>query len=453
MAQDDKRPIWPVRVAALGPTAMASVLWRHRGQLYATVVVKASFAFSIDDDMSCVVAQPIRRSDECARGVPSLRGASEIAPRKLEVDVTLHGHAFAQPGSLQSRVRLAMEREGRLLLDKTVLIVGNRKRGRPDIAPFERMRLGYERAYGGIGCADNPIGVGADPASDVLPNVIDPHEAGRVAGFGAISCRFPSRRALRGKLEPALMEEGIADYPPDFDWRYFQASPTDQRLPALHGDEWLVLDGMHPSYPRIRTRLPSPRAHVRAYTRKPLGVPEWLPLALDTLHVEADDARCSLVWRGAFPVVSELTAEQLVLAGGLELRHHLPTWPATIEEAEQMASPACDTGQLRGGIDSDLQRTAQSYASAPAEPVRRLVPPAPPSAPLDATVAFELRRKGALPSPESAMPTTAPLGTPAGAGKPGAVRAAPAMAEDPDWAETIMAPSLEQAEADPPKRR
>jgi len=66
--------VWPVRVASLGPVAVGSTLWRLAGRLHVTIAVKASFGFSINDEMSCVAPLPVRRRDECARGVPSLLG-------------------------------------------------------------------------------------------------------------------------------------------------------------------------------------------------------------------------------------------------------------------------------------------------------------------------------------------------------------------------------------------
>jgi hypothetical protein len=376
MALETSPASWPVRVAPLGPVSMASTLWRWQGRLYVTVVVKASFAFSLNDEMSCIASEPVRRADECARGVPSLRAASELAPQLGDVDVTLHGHAYAPAGSTRWRVRLGIERDGRLVLDKTLFVYGNRKRSKPDPVPFERMRIGYERALGGIGFHDNPIGVGVDAGGDSLPNVLHPTDPnGRVAGFGAIPCRFPARRKRRGKVDQAVIENGIADYPPDFDWGYFQASPEDQRLPALRGDEWLVLEGLHPSYPLIRTRLPSPKAVARIYSRKSVGAPDTVPLRADMLHVESGEARCSVLWRGSFPIASELAAEELCIAGALELRHNPVSFPASIAEVLATASPEVDTARLQGRADDDLQRTAESSAS----PRGKRVPPAPPS--------------------------------------------------------------------------
>jgi len=184
-----------------------------------------------------------------------------------------------------------------------------------------------------------------------------------------------------------------------------------------------VLEGVHPDYPSIRTRLPSPRAYARVYSRMSVGAPDWVQLAADTLHIEADDARCSIVWRGSFPTASELTAEQLVVGGALELRHLAPSWPATIDEVESFASPECRTEALRGGIDEDLQRTAESEARRRADAGQSLperVPPAPGSLPFDFAMAgpVQARRRVDPPSPG-----------------PNADQ----------WSETIVVGSLEQA--------
>jgi hypothetical protein len=360
---------------------MGSTLWRLAGKLQVTVIIKATFAFSLDDEVSCIQPQPVRRSDECARGVPSLCGASDVAPRVLEADVMLHGHAYAAPGTTESRIRLALERDGLALIDKTLLVYGNRRRSRDKTRVFERMRIGYERALGGLESQDNPIGVGADADSDALPNVVHPEDpTGRVGGFGPIPSRFPLRRRLRGKLAPALIEGGIADYPLDFPWVYFQASPRDQRVAALRGDEWLVLEGLHPKHPLIRTKLPAAHAVTRIYTRQDVGAPIAIDVALDTLHIDSNEARFSLVWRGSFPIVSELAAEQLVVAGALQFGQQAVRWPESIDQIDQLASPRVDTEKLAGGIDTDLQRTA-------ARPQRRRVTPAPASMPAMASTA------------------------------------------------------------------
>lgn len=46
-------------------------------------------------------------------------------------------------------------------------------------------------------------------------------------------------------------------------WDYFQAAPRDQQIEPPRGGEWLVLDGVHPSLPRIQCRLPTQRCAAR----------------------------------------------------------------------------------------------------------------------------------------------------------------------------------------------
>lgn len=410
-------PSWPVRVAAIGPVAMGSTLWRQSGQLWVTAIVKSSFAFSMDHAMSLVASEPVRRSDECARGVPSLRGAAEIAPQMVEVDVTLHGHAYAPPGSVRSTVRLAVEREGKPLIDKALVIVGKRKREEDAPRPFERMRIGYERALGGLEFPDNPIGIGADVDSDAQPNVLHPRDPKRrVAGLGPIPSRFPARRKLRGKLDAALIEQGIASYPADFMWSYFQTAPADQRLPRIFGDEWLLLEGLHPTHPRIRTQLPRPRAVLRVYQHKDVGAPPELALAADTLHIDADEARCTILWRAAFPIVSELAAEQLVLAGGVELPGKQLHWPADLSEIDRLASPEVDTAALAGGVDYDLQRTAPAGSSP-----HNVIPP-PPSVPSSPGAMRPVPRASSPTAGAQSQPTTS---TSAAGGRPTAPGAHP----------------------------
>ncbi len=412
---------WPVRVASLGPVAMGSTLWRSEGQLYVTAIAKATFAFTLDDVATCIAPLPIRRADECARGVPSLAGASETAPRMTEIDVVLVGHAFAPPGSTKSTIRLVVM-AGEALIDKSLLVYGKRKPGEKP-KPFERMRIGYERALGGLSFPENPIGTGADDDSESLPNVVHPGDPKRaVGGFGPIPSRFKSRRDLRGKVEPELMQNGIADYPTGFEWRFFQAAPADQRLGTLAGDEWLMLDGFHPSHMLVRTRLPSARALATLYSRRPGVAPSLAELKLDTLHIETDDNRLSLLWRGAFPIMSELAAGELLIAGGLELPGKALIWPQSIDELEALASPHVDATELAGGRDDELQRTGEPMLPAPAYAVPAATPSAPqaaahgipeaaPSVPYAATPAAPATSYAvppAVPSTPYAVPPAAP---------------------------------------------
>jgi hypothetical protein len=434
---------WPVRVAPLGPVAMGSTLWRSEGQLYATAVAKATFAFTLDEVATCIAPMPIRRADECARGVPSLAGASEIAPRMTEVDVVLVGHAFAPAGTTKSTIRLVVM-AGEPLLDKSLLVYGKRKPGgKPK--PFERMRIGYERALGGLSFPENPIGTGADDDCESLPNVVHPGDPkGTVGGFGPIPSRFKGRRDLRGKVDPELMQNGIVDYPAGFDWRFFQAAPIDQRLSALAGDEWIMLDGLHPSHTLVRTRLPSARALATLYSRRPGVAPSLAELKLDTLHIEADDNRLSLLWRGAFPIMSELAAGELVIAGALELPGKPLMWPQSIDELEALASPEVDATELAGGRDDELQRTGEPVLPTPAYAVPTATPPMPQAVAEPAMASAEnFGHPGPAAFATPAPPLSAPYGVPEA--PPSAPYAVPAAVPSAPYAAPAAVPSAPYA--------
>jgi hypothetical protein len=341
---------------------VGSALWRiGGGQPNVTMIVKATFGLVLEGSALRITPLPILRRDRHVDKDPvrSLECAAETAPVMFQVGVTVVGHCHAIGGAKQSRVRLVLRRGSLTLIDKSIAVYGDRDL---DAVPqrFERMTLGYERALGGEAFSDNPIGIGAGKSSPKMPNLVDPTEPyGRVACFGPTPAIFPARRRLRGSLRPQVIERGIADYPADFSWNYFQAAPIDQRLNVLHGDEWLELHGMHPQHSRIRTRLPAPRALCHVYNHSLVSAPASVPLALDTLHIEPDAERCSLVWRGSFPIASELAAESLLIGGAVELPGETTQWPATAAELEPYASPPPETSELDGAFDDDLQQTAE----------------------------------------------------------------------------------------------
>jgi hypothetical protein len=338
---------WPVRVAAGRTVAVGSALWRWQGQLNLTVMVKATFAFVPDGPMSVAPPEPIYFADLHEHDNParSLRAAREIVPQLRQADVVLYGCAYAPPSSAgqsratRSAARLALGRDGKTVLDKRLLVLGDRKRGVEEPAGFERLSLGYERALGGVGCPDNPLGVGLGASTETLPNFVHPIDpTGRVACFGPIPSTFPERKKLlHGASRLSLEQAQVAEIPPSLDWSYFQCAPADQRLDTLRGDEWLELEGLTPEL-RLRTKLPGARALCRVYGAAPgAPVPDAVPLVADLMQIFAEPRLCSLVWRGSFPLHDERLVGQLVVLGAIELPGEAVSWPSSV--AELVAAP------------------------------------------------------------------------------------------------------------------
>ena len=76
-----------------------------------------------------------------------------------------------------------------------------------ETVPFDRMPLIYERAYGGVGSDDNPLGVGLGASTaGKLPNLSDPNDPTRVACFGPVPRGFPVRKRLLGATDRKQLE-------------------------------------------------------------------------------------------------------------------------------------------------------------------------------------------------------------------------------------------------------
>jgi len=320
----------PPGVVAIAPAAAAALPWRHGSALRLTVVVKAVFVIVPEGPMTPAQPEEIVRAEVHNGGsvARSVRLTADTAPRLPRADVLLTGHACAPEGQTARwmPVRLALFRE-RSLLDKTIYVYGDEG----GTVPFDRVPLVYERAHGGLGFAENPLGTGTLELAS-KPNLVHPERATQVACFAPIARTWPARRRLVPSAEQRkALEAPIPEIADGFDWSYFQAAPADQRVDHLHGDEWLVLEGVSPTLPRLRSRFPSARAVALVHGLAGPFVPAQpvpVELAADTLRIDADRMACSLVWRGDIAVPSEQALADLRVVCGVEMEGLPIAWPS-----------------------------------------------------------------------------------------------------------------------------
>jgi uncharacterized protein YjbI with pentapeptide repeats len=303
----------------------AFLVEREDGE-HVIVVAKASFSMAEDgDDMVLVEPEAILRRDFHHGGNPfrGVRATSDLVPFLPLADVVLTGHAQPVGGRPVAQMRVALRvRDGRSdapLIDKELTVRG--EPGEEELEPFTRVPIVYERAYGGPGVLGNPFGVGASEGS---PQILDPDEPRRPAGFNPLARAAPIRKALLRDEVYRNLRATPPRIPDDIDWGYFQSAPPDQRMRYLDGSEMIILEGLHASAARIARRLPALRAvaHVWSPTE---GAPRPLPLVADTLRIDADALRCTVVFRGSFPLLSE--AHTVQIATALEGPGHAPRWP------------------------------------------------------------------------------------------------------------------------------
>jgi uncharacterized protein YjbI with pentapeptide repeats len=436
-------------VLALGPVACGAIAWRRRGALHVSVAVKATFALVPGAAATIRAPVDLVRADVSFDRDPaqSLERAADLVPFRPQCDVTFVGHAYAPPGrpAPAMSVRLAVYREGPLV-ERTLHVFGDRAAGAPgQPAPFPRMPIRYER--------------GAPSASSALPNLVDPARPDRPAGFG------PRRSPLAG-----LLAAPIVDLPDDVTLEAFQSAPEEQRAPHLRGDEWIVLDGLHPVLPRVQTQLPSARGAARIFLE---GGHRDLEMVADTLIVDGDAQCCAVVWRALVPVPGEEALRGMRIAGGLELPGQLVAWPeigagpagqpiaanlaSTVGmSAERQKAVAVGPATPFSAPREGAARPSEAPAATPAA-LRAIGAPQRPSADLGSTVGLSfgeqravVRRAvtpfegtidapldgptvGALPPPEVVPdrppPATPPPGAPGGGGPPAEVppRTSPAI--------------------------
>ena len=349
-----------------GAVACATVLWKFRGRLQLTVVVKALFTIVPDGVAVPAGPAPIVPKDRHIDGHPlrSVEAASDLAPYLARCDVVFVGHAYAPGGRAPAgSVRLGISRDGRLLLDKTLHVFGDRGPATPAgpgaPEPFTRIPIVYEKAVGGLN-EPNPIGTDA-------PNLVDPGDARRPAGFGPISRLWRVRKRLLGKIEPKAMEAPVAEIPDAMPWEFFQAAPPDQQIEHLRGGEWLVLDGLHPTLARVQTRLATVRGAARVVAQR-AGAPaaEQAPeLACDTLAIDGDRQTFSLTWRGRCEVPDgEAGSPSLGVVAALEAPGVAVDWAKLVAGARPppAAAPAARA------VDLNVTAPAFGGPSAPAMP-------------------------------------------------------------------------------------
>ena len=267
---------------------------------------------------------PVRLADEYY-GEPhssSIRSTSDVCLGKPGTDVVLIGSAWAPEGRPIWHMDVSLTVGP---LSKTVRVFGDRVWEGSSagatiawIAPFVRMPLVWERAYGGSDQNDkgpsaaprNPVGTGYRVSGGIRPiagmplaNVEDPRalisgpgDSPVPAGFAPIAPHWEPRKNFGGTYDAAWQGSRAPYLPSDFDARFFHFAPDGlASAQPLDGGALVDIRGATPEGV-LRFQLPDVRVRVDYRVDKAV---ETRPAALETISIEPDAQRLVLVWRAA----------------------------------------------------------------------------------------------------------------------------------------------------------
>jgi uncharacterized protein YjbI with pentapeptide repeats len=351
----------------------------RRNNWQATIIVKA--AYRLVPGCAAVVDEtkpPVACGDEPADPKVALRHASDFVPHKPKADFLVVGVAHAPDGGPVRRCHVSIAIGAHT---KSLVVFGDRRwtwgplgasPGEP--APFVTMSLGYDRAFGGPGSRDNPVGCGADVRSgQPLPNIELPDQLitqsthrPEPAGFGPLAMTWRPRSDKVGTYNTAWLHHRWPWVPTDFDWSFFNAAPIDQQLPFFHGGELLVFENLHPEHALYRCQLPGvrPRVFVERTVQETAHFEE-VPVKLDTVWADVPAEQLVLVWRGVTRVHSPRMREIAAICTALEpidLHGGIDTHRAAFSALNDTDRAAAEADAQRTELDK-LRQAAEAKAA------------------------------------------------------------------------------------------
>ena len=287
------------------------------------VVVKCTF--DIQPDGSTLVSNdqpPVLRLPEYQGDAvkSSLRYEADLVLTKTTTDIVVVGHAYAPNGRPVAAMEVGFSVGP---VQKSLIVFGDRvwrSVGISEPEPFVTIPIVYERAFGGVDERSdrpdrdwdwrNPVGTGFAAARDHITGVRLPNleyadrpirswnDRPQPASFGPIGAHWQPRAGFAGTYDEQWMEQRRPLPPHDFDDRFFQCVPPDQRAPYfLRGGEPVSLHGLTLGR---ELRFFLPKLFLGFETRFLDGSRVYhRDRKLHTVIVEPDHPRVSLVWHTA----------------------------------------------------------------------------------------------------------------------------------------------------------
>jgi len=269
---------------------------------------------------------------------------NDYATYKPLCDVILHASAYSLQPIEEKQVGFKVGKT-----EKVIKVIGPRylmkstsgnHPSKPE--PFTQQKISYDTAYGGSdkdkkpdengedtfkSFIQNPIGIGfypncnADeragkpmPQSEEIGDPITSLKSKKYSpqSFGPVARNWYPRHLLGGTYDKNWNDNVRPFLPEDFDEHYYQCAPKDQQVPHLKGGEEVVLVGIVPQG-KIRFNLPKASIPMQAILNN--GERHNLNPVIDTLIIEPDEERFTMVWRSRIALKKNVHEVDTLIAG------------------------------------------------------------------------------------------------------------------------------------------
>lgn len=306
-------------------------------------------------------------------------GVIDLAYPKEQAEYLVTGYAYTAHQSDKTQCMASVSVD---TLKKALQVTGDRfwnndKPSHPE--PFEQMRLSWLRSFGGEGCDDNPVGMGApvrpEPEEEEAPDsskedeqddgkaataeadtqveaeeprpianiesmderIVSPDEFYSPANFGPIDISWPCRMKLLGSYDDHTPEKNGDGFQATFDTAFFNMAPVDQRFDSDHlkpGASFSITH-MHPERPVLQGQLPSWRA--RCFVQKKISADEIAFIEVTMRHTTVwffpHLEQMILVYHGLLPIRESDAGDVQVIMPALEpissprtVEHYQEVW-------------------------------------------------------------------------------------------------------------------------------
>jgi uncharacterized protein YjbI with pentapeptide repeats len=358
----------------------------QRGEIQLAVAVLAYFPFSAPDAL--LPEMEMWKTTAAALGKEGILDEGAAKPRG---ELLVTGACYAPRGAPVAACKVRVSAGP---LDKTLYVAGDRewRRGAAtDPEPFAEMKLTWDRAFGGVGFAQNPVGRGFAPVkgdageSHPLPNVEDPahlvaspNDRPAPAGFGPYDLTWPQRFAKIGTYDDRWLKQDFPGLARDLDPSFFNVAPRDQQLEGFwKGGEAITIENMHPAHavlttsvPRVVCRCfvnlrdgaasgPKPRAPAERSPTEGATLVE-VPLRIDTIRLFPAEERGVAVFRGTVRVAEDDAHDVLQAI----LAYEDPAAPKTVDHYREVLRRRLDDKKKRGGL-RDFELSPAGAVDAP----------------------------------------------------------------------------------------